>query len=232
MKKADSQEIMAPAADSSKMLRAMVGLGVICALMIVLAFEWTKPRIEQNKAAALEKAIFKVIPGMVSKQTFLLTPANTLVQAGASIDKNAEVVYAGYDQEGKLAGIAVEASGLGFADVLRVLYGYNPATEKIVGFFVLESKETPGLGDKIEKDPQFLANFAGLDVALKDDKATLKNPPVTVKAGMKTNPWEIDGITGATISSRAIGAIINSSTTRWVPMLQQQQATLRNTTIN
>ncbi len=77
-----------------------------------------------------------------------------------------QVVYAGYDENDKLVGVAVEASGQGFADILRILYGYDPDKQKIVGFYVLESKETPGLGDKIEKDLNFLANFKALDVSL------------------------------------------------------------------
>jgi electron transport complex protein RnfG len=39
-----------------------------------------------------------------------------------------------------------------------LLFGYDPEQQKIVGFYVLESKETPGIGDKIEKDP-FLSNM-------------------------------------------------------------------------
>ena len=38
------------------MLRAMAGIGLICALLIVLTFEGTLPRIERLKAEALEKA--------------------------------------------------------------------------------------------------------------------------------------------------------------------------------
>ena len=114
------------------------------------------------------------------------------------------MVYAGYDENDKLVGIAVPASGMGFADVLKVLYGYDPEKQAVVGFYVLESKETPGLGDKIEKDPNFLANFSALDVSLSDNFSEIKNTVVPVKNGAKKNPWEIDGITGATISSRAI----------------------------
>ncbi|MCB0572248.1 MAG: FMN-binding protein [Phaeodactylibacter sp.] len=210
-------------ANSMKMLQAMVGIGILCALMIVLAFEGTMPRIEQNKAEALEKAIFKVIPGMVAKKTFKLNADNTFVPVEGA-EKDAQLVYAGYDEQGKLVGVAVEASGLGFADVLRVLYGYEPEKQQVVGFYVLESKETPGLGDKIEKDAAFLGNFSALDVALDEGGDALKNKPVTVKHGEKANPWEIDGITGATISSRAIGNIMGASTEYWMPLIHKNKA--------
>lgn len=201
-----------------KMLRAMVGIGIICAFLIVMTFEGTKPRIAKNKAEALEKAIFKVVPGMVEKENFIWSEAQGIMNEGET--QEGELIYAGYDQDGNLKGLVIEASGQGFADILKILYGYDPNTEKIIGFYVLESKETPGLGDKIEKDENFLSNFKALDVSL-DADGTLKNKIETVKNGKKTAPWQIDGITGATISSRAIGDIINVSTSEWIPRLKE-----------
>ncbi|MEL7118599.1 MAG: FMN-binding protein [Bacteroidota bacterium] len=222
------QTIQAPVKiGSGKMLRAMVGIGIACALMIVLTYEGTLPLIEKNKAEALEKAIFKVLPGTVTKQTFKLDENNVFTKIEGE-EKEASLVYAGYDDEGKLVGLALEASGMGFADVLKILYGYNPEKQQVIGFYVLESKETPGLGDKIEKDPVFLSNFDGLDVALNDDLSALKNTVASVKSGEKENAWEVDAITGATISSRAIGNIISESTSLWVPLLFQQRDIFEN----
>lgn len=209
---------------SLKMLRAMVGIGIMCALMIVLTFEGTLPRIEKLKAEALEKAIFKVIPGSATKITYQLDQNKTFTEADDE-DKEAQLVYAGYDENGKLAGLAIEASGIGFADVLRILYGYDPEKQAVVGFYVLESKETPGLGDKIEKDDNFLANFEALDVSLTEDLSALKNMVVPVKNGAKESPWEVDCITGATISSRAIGNILGASTQKWIPLLYENKET-------
>lgn len=208
-------------ASSLKMLQAMVGIGIVCALLIVLTFEGTLPRIEKNKAQALERAIFKVLPGTVTKKTFLLHEENSFVLA--EDQSQGQLVYAGYDENSNLTGIAIEASGMGFADVLRILYGYDPSKEQIIGFYVLESKETPGLGDKIEKDDDFLANFKALDVALNDNHSAIKNQVIPVKQGSKKSPWEVDGITGATISSRAIGKIIGTSTERWVPLVYKNK---------
>jgi electron transport complex protein RnfG len=98
----------------------------------------------------------------------------------------------------------------------------------VVGFYVLESKETPGLGDKIEKDENFLANFKALDVSLNEEKTGLKNDVVPVKNGTKKNPWEVDSITGATISSRAIADIINTSMHQWGPQIQKYRESLMN----
>lgn len=209
---------------SMKMLRAMVGIGILCALMIVLTFEGTLPIIEKNRAEALEKAIFKVVPGITNTKTFQLNEDESFTALNGE-EAQGPVVYAGYDEAGNLVGVAIEASGQGYADIIRILYGYDLSKEAVVGFYVLESKETPGLGDKIEKDPNFLANFESLDVSLTDDGTALKNEVVAVKSGTKEHPWEVDCITGATISSRAIGDMIGVSTRRWVPLIYQNKET-------
>ena len=225
MNEANSKHIVAPA-NSFKMLRAMVGIGILCALMIVLTFEGTLPRIERLRAEALERAIFKVIPGISKTETFEFEENTFSVSDGNHIP--GQVVYAGYDDNDNLIGVAIEASGQGYADIIRILYGYDPEKQAVVGFYVLESKETPGLGDKIEKDPNFLANFEALDVSLDEDHSAIKNVVVPVKNGDKENPWEVDGITGATISSRAIGNIIGESTEYWAPLINKNKLELSN----
>jgi electron transport complex protein RnfG len=198
----------------------MVGIGVLCALLIVVTFQGTLPRIERLRAEALAQAVFKVLPGTKETRTYYFEDGQFKEMEGDI--SNVTKVYAGFDQQGQLTGVAVEASGQGYADILRILYGYEPASQSIIGFHVLESKETPGLGDKIEKDADFLLNFGQLDVSLTDDSKQLKNAVVPVKQGEKQHPWEVDGITGATISSRAIGNIIGASTQQWVPLIYQQ----------
>lgn len=217
-------EQMAQQADSSsfRMLRALVGIGVICALLIVLAYEGTLPRVQQLRADALEKAIFRVLPGTVRTQAFAYVEAKGfLPQVGAA---TGELVYAGYDAAGGLTGLAIAAQGQGYADVIRILYGYDVGRQAVVGMYVLESKETPGLGDKVEKSDAYKANFDALDVALVADGMRLANPVEAVKSGTKTQPWQVDCITGATISSRAIGEMISESTQRWVPLVYEHKA--------
>ena len=44
---------------------------------------------------------------------------------------------------------------------------------------------------------------------------------MTVKEGEKTEPWQLDGITGATITSDAIGVILNQGSSYWLPALER-----------
>ena len=145
-------------ASSKKMLLAMVGIGIISALLIVTTFELTLPRVQRLKAEALEKAIFEVLPGTVNTQAFGVNSKGELFKMKEG-DKTETAIYAGYDDTDNIVGYAIEASGQGYADIIRILYGYEPEKEVLIGFQVLESKETPGLGDKIEKEAHFLNNF-------------------------------------------------------------------------
>lgn len=203
--------------------RALVGVGVVCGLLIVSAFVLTFPVIARNEAEALQQAVFQVLPGAVAKTTFALGADGRfrLAQAG---DTAQQLVHAGYAADGALVGVAIEAQGMGYQDVIRLLYGYAPGRQAIVGMRVLASKETPGLGDKIEKDPNFIANFSALDVSLDAAGQGLAQPIEAVKQGTKTAPFQIDGITGATISSQAVAAILRQSSAQWVPLVYRLQA--------
>jgi H+/Na+-translocating ferredoxin:NAD+ oxidoreductase subunit G len=207
------------------MYRALVGIGLLCGLSIVTVFELTRPVIANNRAEALEQAIFQVLPAARSSRAFRRADGGGLVAAEGA--DGGERVYAGYDDRGTLVGIAVEAGGMGYQDTIRVLYGYAPPAHAIVGLRVLESKETPGLGDRIEVDPAFQANFERLDVGLAADGAALAHAIAVVGHGTKTAPWQIDGITGATISSKAVGALLDKSAGRWIPELERHLDDLR-----
>ena len=232
-----------------RMYRAMVGIGVLCGLTIVTVFALTRPVIARNRAAALERAIFQVLPAADTRASFVYVPSGgsrggDSVPSGGSRGGDSGVegrfealegegeaggersgaprVHAGYDADGRLVGLALEARGMGYQDTIRVLYGYSFEHQAVVGLRVLESKETPGLGDKIETDAIFQRNFGRLDVSLNAEESAVAHPIVVVKPGQKREPWQIDGITGATISSVAIGDILRGSTARWVPLVRRQ----------
>lgn len=203
------------------MLRAMGGVGIFCALLIVATYQVTLPVIEHNKAEALGQAVFEVIPGATSRETFAVGSDGNLIP-GDQAPKGAKLFYAGYNDNNELVGIAIEASGQGFQDIVRLLYGYDPGQQALVGLTILESKETPGLGTKIETDETFLLNFESLDVALVDDGSAVAHPITAVKPGEKKNPWEVSTITGATISSKAVANILRRNTSEWLPTVAAQ----------
>ncbi len=214
-----SQALPTPPPRAWHLYRAMVGVGVLCGLLIVTVFLGTRPVIERKRAEALQRAVFQVLPRARSSRSFRRMEGRGFepVVKGAV---GGEVVHAGYDEAGRLVGLAVEASGMGYQDVIQVLYGYDFREQAIVGIRVLASRETPGLGDKIETDPAFLANFVRLDVSVSEDGKRLAHPVEAVKPGAKQHAWQVDGITGATISATAIADMLGRSASRWIPLLR------------
>jgi len=212
----------APAPRIWPLYRALVGVGLLCGLLIVSVFELTRPVIQRNQAEALQRAILQVLPGAVSSRTFRLVDGGRFEALDGEPD-GASLVHAGYDADGRLVGLALEAEGMGYQDVIRLIYGYSFSDRAVIGIRVLESRETPGLGDRIETDPGFLENFERLDVSLTDDSTRILNPIEAVKQGAKQHPWQVDGITGATISSVAVADILRRSSEEWIPRLHRSR---------
>ncbi len=209
----------APTFTSSKAMILTLGLvATLCGILIVSAYQGTLAAVTANKRIALERAVFKVIPGATGMKEFIATTGG-IVPAAGTLPRGGVKVYAAYDQSGTLKGIAAEAAATGYADVVRVLYAYDPARQIITGIGVIAMRETPGIGDKILTDAAFLKNFVALDVSLTPDMKALANAVKTVKHGTKQHPWEIDAISGATVTSKAVGKGINDSARRLLPLL-------------
>ncbi len=218
-----------PVTSAWSMYRAIVGIGALCALVIVGVYQATASRIRDNQQRFLDAAIAQVLPAAQSTIAVTLTEGGGLERT----QENEELpVFFGYDTNNNLAGAVITAQGMGYQDNIRVLYAYSFDLDAITGFKVLDSKETPGLGDRVEKEPHFIANFTRLDARLNADGTTLLHEITTVKQGKKSEPWQIDGITGATITSDAIGKILNDSTAAWVPVLEEHASSFSHYTID
>jgi electron transport complex protein RnfG len=224
-------DIAPPTADvkSGRMIGTLAAVSMAAGMLIVFVFQATAPRIALNRKQALERAVFTVLPGAVERVSFAWVEGRPeAIAAGAA--EGERLVYAGYAADGSLVGVALPAAAQGYQDIIRILYGYDPARQVITGITVLESKETPGLGDKIAKDPTFLANFKALDVALNTEGAALMHPLELMKPGEKVDAWQVDGISGgATISSRAIVTMLQESTATYLPGIHANAAVFART---
>lgn len=219
---ANEAEIQRPS--SVHMIFALTLISVLSGLAVVMVYLYTKPIIDENKRRAIEAAVLTVIPDAVS-YTALVIENDTVLPANKAKNQQ-QLLYAGYDKNRQTIGIAAPANAQGYADKVYIIYGYRFDCECITGIKVIKHAETPGLGDKVITDQDFVANFDGLDASLNADGSALNNPIVTVKHGSKHNPWEIDAISGATITSRAIGKALQISTVRMIPQAVQFQSLL------
>ena len=115
------------------------------------------------------------------------------------------VVYRVMD-EGKLKAVIVPISGQG---LWSTLYGYIALaadTQTVLGITFYEHKETPGLGGEVD-NPLWKERWKGRQVY--DARG---RPIINVKKGIagppELDPYNVDGLSGATITSRGVGSLV------------------------
>lgn len=169
----------------NQLLKFGLILGTIClaaTLVLAVTYEITKPKIE-GQMKMEEDAAFKSI----------LPEADSFVER--RLDK---IDYFEARRGPALAGYCIRVVGTGYSGYIRIIVGIDTAGT-IRGVSILEHQETPGLGSKIvevrpgEKDAWFLRQFIGK-----------QGREVEVKKN-------IDAITGATISSKAVTDAIRAT---------------------
>jgi electron transport complex protein RnfG len=193
-----------PAPKSWRLITTLAVAGLLSGLAIVGIYEVTLPQITANKAERLRRAVFEVLPGAEQLQR-LVWDGNTLVVA----PEGDPAIYGGYGPDGSFIGYAIPSEGPGFQDNIKLIYGFIPTEQMIVGMQILESRETPGLGDKIFKDQEFVSQFRDLAV----------EPEVVLVKGGRKEKNQVDAITGATISSKAVVKILNGANGEWFSRL-------------
>jgi Na+-translocating ferredoxin:NAD+ oxidoreductase subunit G len=166
------------------MVLVLTSITLFAAVALGSVYKLTKDPIEASKKAKQENAIKEVLPpGIEIKQT------DTIYIEGL-IDPF--LVYKAYSGE-EFVGAAVQSySKNGFSGEIKVMVGFDK-DGNIVNYSVLEQKETPGLGTKMEdwfKTKKGNQDVRGLNGAT--------NNLTVTKAG-----GEVDAITAATISSNA-----------------------------
>ena len=181
------------------LLLALCFGGLLAAVQITLG-----PTIEANKINETLAKVPEMVFGAARAQELAASQQAVDVNPlSVEIDKAGKTVrYSVYEAvtAGHLDGWVAKTAGQGYADKIEMLIGFDPQMDKITGIFVLDQKETPGLGNKIVTD-EWRNQFVGKSTA---------QPLTAVKGSAKTGN-EIDAITGATISSKSVTDIINTA---------------------
>jgi len=210
-----------------QMFIVLIVVGGVSGLVLAGSYKLTKPRIERHKREELQKAIFEVLPEAKDCERNVDNDCK-------NIGTDQLLVYKGIGEQNTLAGYAFIAEGPGFQGTIRMIVGIDSDLDPLSGMRVLEQLETPGLGAKIAEDTakeDFFEQFAGLhpdwtaDDAIEESQATqISADFITyVKNMTPDDPNEIQAITGATISSKAVVAIINQSLAKLEDQLNMQQ---------
>jgi electron transport complex protein RnfG len=176
-------------------------------LLIAVADAAWSDKIKQNKVEKLR--------GLMAN---LIGDANSFEIAieGAEIPSDKRLIktdiYKAIDKEKNCAGFAFIAAGSGFADKIELVVAVDARCEKLLGFNVLSSNETPGFGSKM-KDDSFRSQF---EDAPAEELSLVK----IGDAGKIDN--EIVAISGATVTSTAVINIFNKSVISVKEQLQKK----------
>ncbi len=165
-------------------------------LLIAVANAGWQGRIQQNEEDKFNNLVVDMIPDANSSEIAL---ENVEVDSGKG-KKKAMSVRKALSADGDCIGWAFMCEGSGFADKIKLVLTVDSDFEKLKGYGVLSSNETPGFGDKI-KELFYRNQFV--------DAPTTEL--VLIKLG---RPEEIDSkivaISGATVSSEAVIVIVNT----------------------
>jgi len=164
------------------MFLALFLVTLISAAILGFVYEFTKGPIALARVEKQNNALHNVLP------PFNNDPVREMYKKAVDGDT---LYFFPAREDTTLVGTAVETfSPKGFGGMIWLMVGFLP-DGTIRDVTVLEHKETPGLGEKMERNKSnWSVQFQG------------KNPK-TFKLAVKKDGGDVDAITASTISSRA-----------------------------
>ena len=131
---------------SFKLIMALGIAGLLSGIILVGTYVYTAPIIKANKEAAMQRAIFKVLPECASYTTLKLADGKLIEKVADTgskkeTDKEELLIYAGYDANKALIGFAIPGIEPGFRVIMGVLLGLE-GTRKV--FIALRLGRGPG----------------------------------------------------------------------------------------
>jgi Na+-translocating ferredoxin:NAD+ oxidoreductase subunit G len=169
-----------------KILATLTAVGIMSGGVLSQIDGWSAPLIAANQKAETERAIFVVQPEGRSYE---------------EVEGLGFQLFKVLTESGELAGYSMVYAGNGFSGKIKMMIGLTNDLNTVKTVEVLDQAETPGLGTKILESP------------FKDDLENLAvNPAVKLVKGLPASADnEVQSITGATISAKAVVEIINSA---------------------
>lgn len=171
----------------------LAAIAAVCTALVALTYQATAERIEANEQAWLEQSLQPALSGLffdsgVSESVLTIPAPHELPGSEDAI------IYRVYSGETPVAALFVVSARDGYAGAIRMLVGVD-INGAVTGVHVLEHRETPGLGDRIESSKS--------DWVRQFDGRSLQDP--------QGDDWKIrrdggqfDQLTGASVTPRAV----------------------------
>lgn len=166
--------------------------GFIGATLVAVTEFGTHERILENERQALLRQLYEIVPQERIDNDLLAYPLT--VTARDELGQESSLVYVG-EKADQLSAMVFEATVPdGYSGPIRILVGVD-SNGVLLGTRVIAHKETPGLGDKIEKEKSdWILDFTG---------KSLTDPKLD-RWKVKKDGGDFDQFTGATVTPRAV----------------------------
>jgi electron transport complex protein RnfG len=186
-----------------KMALALTVFAAVACVGLAVVYMATKGKIGVNQKAVLDASLSEIF----GKGTeFVQVDANG-ADSGISmdgLDSGISIDGAWLAQKGgAVQGVALRASAQGFNDAVTALVGVRAGGE-IAGVRILKNTDTPGLGANASSKSYFIDKPA--------NKVTFYGQFAAMRAGpalaVRQDGGEVVAITAATVTSRAVSALV------------------------
>ncbi|OHD69234.1 MAG: hypothetical protein A2V99_08395 [Spirochaetes bacterium RBG_16_67_19] len=194
--------------DSSRILLFSAVLAVICALLLAGSTLFTAPYRQANEKAEELRNFLAVLGAPVqelrdSQELLELFTRDVRVKTLGRL-----TLYEYYPDSGgdaKPQAVAVPFTGMGLWGVIKGVIALQPDLRTIKSISFYQQEETPGLGGEIASD-WFRRQFENKQLASADGQAGFR----VLKPGGQAGPAEVDGISGATMTSQRVELMLNN----------------------
>jgi len=206
---------------AGRMLLALVVIVVGATIPLVAANLATFETIEKNRLTVLQNGLVQVLAveqGDLEVAVLFDETATTnrVISKTFPQDTGKDFsVWIAHDGNNNITGYAVRLTGGGFQGIIDIVVGLTPDTNQTTGMEVIESGETPGLGDEMKKD-DFRNEFYSTD-GPGGEGGFITVPNVDFVKYRPPNEDEANkfrAITGATYTSNAIRLFFNAALTQ------------------
>lgn len=177
------------------MVLVLMIIGVVCTCLVTWVYTATKPTIDNQEILKTAKAVGQVFINGEKSIDYNNNPVEEKYQVSSGVLIKTDTLKLDFypaKKDGNLVAMAVKSSSeKGFGGHMEVLVSFNP-DGSIINTMVTKLNETPGLGDKTQKEKSsWSEQFNG------------KNPKDFKLGIKKRGEGDVDAITAATISSNA-----------------------------
>lgn len=178
----------------------LAGFALVTTSLIAITFAGTQERIQFEQEKQLLSVLNELVPERAHTNELHLDCilANAPASLGSNQDKR---IFRARVNEKSVAAVIETSAPNGYSGEIKMVVAVSFDGESL-GARVVEHKETPGLGDKVDlRVSDWILSFANVPFSGKDDK----------RWQVKKDGGQFDQFTGATITPRAVVQAVKSA---------------------